>query len=442
MAPLSRDSLLRIGVFLATVIVVVIGSTAAPHLTGPGVQQQANPAFESGLVPDRAPDKGQVALGRVDHSGLIVIDATHANRFDHDQIQPLVEAISSAGYEVEIASGGSVGDAIEGADGLVVIDPGQEYSQSEVDNIERFVDNGGRLVMIGEPPTSQIVGGLFTISIRTVRSQFDSLSKAFGFEFGESYLFNTGDNDGNFRNIFAESKGSSPIVAGVDRTSFYTATSVSAANGQTVLQTTSGYRSVRGDTPGQYPVAARNGNVLAIGDKTFLSRDNFNVVDNDRFIENVARFLIAGDYRQTLADYPALTGESPTIRYTKVRFFDAAQRVEDQLRGNGQDVTLSLRRGARAPNGSDVLITTYDYLENNDIGTDSITVSDGRVAVTGYESSTTGVILFHAPPTGPDLVVVVDGPSRARRAAELLESGEFEDYLINDRTAVIRTASA
>lgn len=441
MAPLSRDSLLRIAVFLATVIVVVIGSSAAPLLTSPGVQQQDHPAFESGLVPEQAPDKGHVALGRVDHRGLIVIDDTHANRFDHDQIQPLVEAITSAGYEVEIASG-SVGDAIEGADGLVVIDPGQEYSQSEVDDIERFVANGGRLVMIGEPPQSQIVGGLFTISIRTVRSQLDSLSKAFGLEFGESYLFNTKENDGNFRNVFAQSQGDSPIVAGVDRTAFYTATSVSAANGQTVLQTTRGSRSVRGDTPGQYPVAARNGNVLAIGDKTFLSEDNFNVVDNDRFIENVARFLIAGDYRQKLVDYPAIAGDSPTVRYTKVHFFDPAQRIANDLRSEGMKTTLSLRRGSQAANGSDVLLTTYDYLENNDIGTDSITASDGRVSVAGYESDSTGVIVFHAPPTGPDLVVVVDGPSRARRAAELLESGEFEDYLINDRTAVFRTASA
>lgn len=440
----SRDSLLRLGVFLATVVVVVAGATAAPLLTDRGIQPQDHPAFAEGLVPERAPDEGQVALEPVDRQGTIVIDDAHGNRFDQDEIQPLVEAITSAGYRVEFASAATgIGTAIKGADALVVIDPSLEYTTAEVTAVERFVDNGGRLVMIGEPPHTQINGGLFSISLRTVRSQLDTLSSAFGIEFGEHYLFNTAENDGNFRNVFALAGTGSPLVDGVDRTAFYTATSVSVRDGNALLMTTDRTRSVRGDTPGRYPVAVRSGNVVAIGDKTFLQEDNFNVVDNDRFIENVGSFLIGGDRRQTLRDYPALAGAAPTIRYTKVTFYDAAKRMANDLRDDGQDPRLSLKRGAGAAEGADVLITTYDYLEaHGGLEAQSITVTKGRVAVTGYESSSTGVITFHAPPTGPDLVIIVDGPSRARRAAALLENGEFEQYLINDRSAIFRTASA
>lgn len=439
----SRDSLLRIGVFLATVVVVIAGATAAPLLTDRGIQQQDHPAYESGLVPERAPAEGQVALDPVDSQGTIVIDAGHANRFDQDEIQPLVEAITSAGYSVEFTqSAGSVTTAIKGAEGLVVIDPAIEYSSSEVDAVQRFVDNGGRLVLIGEPPRSQITGGLFSISIRTVRSQLDTLSSAFGIEYGENYLFDTGDNDGNFRNIFARARGRSPLVDGVERTAFYTATPVTARDGQILLRTAEQTRLIRGDTPARHPVAVRSGNVVAVGDKTFLQDNNFNVVDNERFIENLGTFLISGDRRQTLLDYPALAGDTPTVRYTDVSFHDAAKRVANDLRDNGQDTKLSLKRGSGAADGADVLFATYDYLEENDLGIGSLTVADGRVAVPGYESSSTGVITFHAPTSGPALIIVVDGPTRARKAADILDTGELDKHAINDRSAIFRSASA
>ena len=439
MARPSQDSIRRLAVFLATVVVVVAGSTAAPLLTDRGPQEQQIPAYEE-IVPERAPAEGQPELEPAEEGGLIAIDAGHVNRFDQDEIQPLVEAITSAGYRVEfISSATGVTSAVKRADGLVVIDPGLEYSQSEVAAVERFVDNGGRLVLVGEPPQSRLVGGLFAISVRTIRSQMDSLSKAFGIEFGEAYLFNTEENDGNHRNIFAATRGQSPLIRGVDRTAFYTATSVTAQDGQPFLWATPGTRMVRGDTPGRYPVAVRSGNVVALGDKTFMFEDNFNVVDNEQLTENLARFLISGNVRKTLADYPDLVGEEPTVRYTKVTFTDAAQTVANNLRDNGQDPTISLRRGARAPENADVLLTTYEYVEEHDIGADGLTVANGRVAVSGYESDSTGVITFHAPRSGIDLVVVVDGPTRVRTAANLLETGEFTQYLISDRSAVYRT---
>ncbi len=443
MARLSRDSLLRLGVFVTTVVVVVAGASAAPLLADRGIQPQDHPAYETGLVPEKAPAEGQVGLEPTGDQGTIVIDAGHVNRFDRDEIQPLVEAITSAGYTVEfVQSATSIKAAVKGADGLVVIDPGLEYSPSEVTAVERFVASGGRLVMLGEPPRTQITGGPISLSIRTIRSQLDSLAAAFGIEFGEAYLFNTEANDGNFRNIFTRPRGGSPLIEGVDRTAFYTATPVTASDGETILQTGDRTRLVSGDTPGQYAVAVRSGNVLAIGDKTFLADNNFNVVDNDRFIENIARFLIGGDRRQTLLDYPALVGESPTVRYTKVSFYSPARRIANHLRDNGQDASLSLRRGAGAADGADVLITTYDYLEATPLGIRTLTVANGRVSVRGYESAQTGVITLHAPRTGPALVVVVDGPSRARRAAALLTSGDFDQYAVNDRSAVLRTASA
>jgi len=435
---LTRDNRPRAVVFLTTVVVVVVISTATPlvsHLLTPPVTY---PAYETGLVPDPAPASGQVGLVAGNRSGTIVIDSAHANGFDQEDIQPLIEAITDAGYRVAFAETETgIEAALVGADGLVVIDPGREYSVDEVRAVKRFVDDGGRLVMLGEPGRSRVGA----VSVRSIRSRFDSLSTAFGIEFGEDYLFNTADNDGNHRNVFAAPSGDSPLVARVERTAFYTAAPVSTTNGQALLVATNGTRLVRGDTPGRYPVAVRHGNVLAVGDTTFLAGDLFNVVDNDRFIGNIARFLLSGPRQLTLEDYPALVGETPTVQYTDVTLLGAAQRIATDLREGGARPRLRLEGGGGATEGADVVLATYSHLRTHGTGLPSLTVARGRVAVPGFESETAGVIVFHSPVDGPGLVVAVTGPAKARQAAGILAEGELKEYLLNERSAVVRTAT-
>ena len=434
----------RAVVFVAIVLLVVAGTTVVSVLGFPGAG--AGPAeypeyAASKLVPDRSEAVGLPEAERVDDPGVVLVDSAHVNRFEDDDVQLLLSAITATGYRIDyVRSSDDFDAALSKADAFLVIDPALRYRPDEVDRVESFVEGGGRVVMLGEPRQSALSGGGPFATIVTRENRLGTLATRFGIQYGTGYLYNMGDRDGNFRNVFAESRSVGPVAEGVDRAAFYTATSVSVSDGSTVLVATDGTRNVRGDVTGEFAVAVRTRNVLAIGDTTFLEHDNYNVVDNDRLIGNIARFLTSGTRTRTIVDYPYTIGDDPQITYTSVDFLDAAQSVAGDVRETGADPTLRLRRGAGAVSGTDVLVTSYDYLESNPAGV-GVTASRGRVAVAGYESDATGVIVFRAPRNGPDLVIVVDDADKARRAASILESGDLSQYVVDDATAIVRTAS-
>ncbi|MDZ7701290.1 MAG: DUF4350 domain-containing protein [Halobacteriales archaeon] len=322
------------------------------------------------------------------------------------------------------------------ADAFVVIDPSSGYSDAEVNRLDAFVDRGGRLLMIGEPTTLDAAG--FGVRLRVNR--LTPLSSHFGFEFGEAYLYNMESNDGNFQNVFAEPVRDSRLTDGVSRTAFYAATRITVREGRTLLRAGPGTRSSRTDATGRYPVMAVNGNVLAIADGSFLTRGNYNVVDNEVLIRNVVRFLVGGQKRRALASYPMMISEDPMVRYTRPALADAAQELAVDLRDEGHEPTLNLRRGTVSPNRTDVLITTYAYLEREGSLETGISVEDDFVNVPGYNSVPDGIIIVRAPASGYDLVIAADTPSRAERAVDMLVDGSLGDHRINRRTAVVRTA--
>ena len=48
-------------------------------------------------------------------------------------------------------------EALRGADSLLVVSPVLEYGASDADVVRRFVDKGGRLVVLAEPTPGQAV---------------------------------------------------------------------------------------------------------------------------------------------------------------------------------------------------------------------------------------------------------------------------------------------
>ncbi len=250
-------------------------------------------------------------------------------------------------------------------------------------------------------------------------------------------------NDGNHLNVFAEPAGASPISAGLSRTALYTATTVrSTGGGQPVLVAGPGTRSSRTDATGRYPVAAVNDGVLALGDGTFLRGNNYRVLDNERLLANVVRFLVSGEKTRPLAAYPAFVDDSPTVHYTGPALLPAAQLIGTDLRQTGRETTLSLRPRGVSPNRTDVLITTFDFLAERGAGGTGIVATDRRVRVAGYESNSTGIIVVRAPAEGYDLVIAADTPARAEQAASMLAQGNLIDDLLDPRTAVVRTDAA
>lgn len=439
MSRLPRGSRARAGVLLVTIAVVVAGMTV-----GPGVLESERradrPAYDAGaLVPDRAPSTGEISIEARDESGVVLVDFAHANRLSRAEIDPLLSTISAAGYRVELLEGDEeLGQSLAEADAFVVIDPGIAYDADEAARVEQFVERGGRLLLVGEPSQSSLT----RVSLLVQEGQLTSLASRFGFQFGEAYLYNLQTNDGNHLHVFAEPSGTGALTAGVSRTALQTATTVQARGGRAVLVAGPGTRSSRTDAAGRYPVAARDGDVLAIGDGTFLRRGNFNVVDNERLVRNIVRFLVSGSKERTLATYPSFLGDRPQIRYTGPALLPAGQLVRDDLQSLGRQPRIGRAGRSVSPNRTDVLVTTFGYLANRGSQGTGITATDRRVRVPGYESNATGIIVVRAPAEGYDLVIAADTPARAERAASMLLLGNLQDDLVTDRTAVVRTDAA
>lgn len=439
MRRLPRGSRARATVLVVTIVVVVIAATLGPVLLG-GVRPAGSSAYSvDNLIPERAPADGEVAVDQRDETGVVLVDIAHRNRMSQDEIKPLLSAITTAGYQIDLLEGDDDFDrSLTRADAFIVIDPSDGYTDEEVTRVAAFVNRGGRLLLVGEPTTLELAG--FGTTLRVNR--LTPLSSQFGFEFGEAHLFNMHTNDGNHLNVFVEPATNHRLTRGVSRAAFYTTTAITVREGQPLLVASESTRSSRTDQTGTYPVAAVNGDVLALADGSFLRRGNFNIDDNEQLLGNIVRFLVSGEKQRTLDGYPTFVGAEPTIGYTGAPLIHAAQGLAVDLRQAGHDPTITIRRGPASPDDTDILVTTFDYLQRHgQLGT-GVRVTGDRVAVREYSSATQGIVVVRAPANGFDLVIVADTPTRASRAVDMLADGSLREHLLTRRTAVVRTTGA
>jgi hypothetical protein len=289
----------RLGV-VVVVAVVVVAVVAA----GPALEERAppEPREHPEYDPNETLSEPIDATGTVEFDasigggrGKVLIDDSHSNRFSRSTIDPLVQALSRAGYEVEIYTGGDLETELQQADAFVVIDPAAEFGDTGNDAVRRFTDDGGRLLVLAEPTTRTISGGLFSASITSQPSAVTTLTSQYGMSVSTDYLYNQARNDGNYKRVVVESAPNSTL-SDVRQGVVYTSASVSVVNGRRVLIAAPGTRT--GGTSATSPrktVAVRKGNVLLFGDSSFLTERYHNVGDNERTLAYVVEFLIGGE---------------------------------------------------------------------------------------------------------------------------------------------------
>lgn len=291
----------RLAVLVVTAAVVLAiagaGATLEPNADRSPPPTTAEYA-PSDVVPEPIPATGTISpdAGAANGTGTVLIDDAHGNRFTRSDVEPLVDALVRLGYRVEFYTEGDLATHLRDADAFVVIDPGSEYPSGDVADVRTFTGRGGRLLMVGEPTRVSVSAGLFGTSITTQESRLTSLASPYGMSVDTRYLYNQETADGNYKHVVAEPTGRGGLT-GVDRTTMYTAAAVTAHRGTTLLETTANTRkSPESDVSGRFAVAARKGNALVLGDKTFMSAGRYNVADNEAFIAYVVEFLAGGDY--------------------------------------------------------------------------------------------------------------------------------------------------
>ena len=203
------------------------------------------------------------------------------------------------------------------AKALIVVSPGQDWTAAEIELVREFVDKGGRLLLVTDPTRFVVDWDEFDYLVFDYDApHMNTLATEFGLIFQSDYLYNTVDNEGNFRNIRLTQFGDDALVAGLEQVVFYAAHSIEteeplliAAGGET--------RSSNSQRSGDLPVAAlaADGAVLAVGDLTFLTEPYNAVYDNDPFIANIADFFGGAARTYELADFPYFFGEQVALVY-------------------------------------------------------------------------------------------------------------------------------
>ncbi len=282
-----KSIIIRIAIVILGIFVVVLGrwlffyngSYIAPSAGIPSYEHVVAPEAPSTEFSE-TPEKGE---------GTILIDLSHNNTFDREELNVLMSRLISRGLTIKFLNtednletellGGKDGQdkKLLGADAFIVVCPQKEFSNKEIETIGKFVANGSKLFLIADPTRS---------------SQINSLSIKFGLVFEPDYLYNMKENEINYRNIFVTEFKENVITKNLKRIALYTAGSISSADCGIAFVDENTFSSLIESRKGLSPIAlAQESKVLAVYDLTFITEPNNGILDNNQLISNIANWL-------------------------------------------------------------------------------------------------------------------------------------------------------
>ncbi|MCH7593593.1 MAG: hypothetical protein IIB27_03685 [Chloroflexi bacterium] len=370
-------------------------------------------------------------------SGVLAVDVAHLNNFSEDELAALLTRVSDRGYTVDLIGESSfdflssrtrlelLRDALRRADSLAIVLPSLAYNDEETHLVEQFIEKGGRVILLGDP---------------TRQNEINSIARAFGISFQEGHLYNVSEHDLNFRNIFLRDFASDPLTDGLQELVFYTAGTISS--GEPVISTDSNTYSsmVERTSPFSPVVKAGDGRVLALADLTFMTAPLDTMVDNARFIANLADFLTAGGRTFTAADFPGFFGDSVDILVTRSSLLDAGTELKTFLESSEIGAVL---KGSEDLLSDTILLGLYEdasaagrYLVQAGVRVGNVI----RTPVTpDIPVADSGLIVLNQDARGRRvLVLLADSESSLLSLVVSLETGAFRDKLFGDAIGVLR----
>ncbi len=368
-------------ILLLVFIALLVGPTAVrylQHYNLGGGDRAEPPTYDVASVVESVPTPASAAFVDAPEmfGGLVLLDQAHNNAFTLDEIGYLDGRIAARGADMVYYTGGDLATALRAVNAFVVITPLEPFSAAEVQAVENFVRRGGRLLLLGDPTRYEVIveEDLFTLNIfvETDKIPLNSVANSFDIIFNGDYLYNTSENEGNFRNIIVNEAGfaDSSLTAELEQVVLYGSHSLQVGVGaEALLAGDDNTWSSATDRPGGLTMAATSagGQVLAIGDIQFLMDPYYTVLDNGRFIAHIADFLtepVQRDY--TVADFPYFfTGEIDLV-YTGAPqlgpdAFDEIITLQASLRDAERELSLSTMDGQ---SGDAIYLGLYNQSED------------------------------------------------------------------------------
>ena len=166
------------------------------------------------------------------------------------------------------------------------------------------MNRGGRLLVVADPTRSfsEYEEGREESVILS-----NEILQPFRLAFRNDYVYNLRINEGNFRNIFVQPVENHSLTKGIEELVFYASHSLDNRT-EMIFSGGPGAQSSLEDREETVSVASidNSGNVLAIGDMTFMTTPYNQIADNNLLIENIAYFLINGERQIQISDFPNL----------------------------------------------------------------------------------------------------------------------------------------
>ncbi len=291
----------------------------------------------------------------------LLVDFTHGNWVSLKELEALTQPFEALGGRTVLSTDPyAFAEQLKSADAYLTAAATLPFSAQEAQLLTNFVQRGGRLAVICDPTrgytSSPTTDALMALSSCTASANL--LLQPFDVAFADDYLYNLEENDGNFRHLILTDIQDSPLTQGVQQVIFYAAHSLKSSP-QPLLRTSPTTRSSLTDAPAQSVAASldASGQVLAIGDLSFLQAPNNLMADNQQWIAGIAGFLAGSQCQRTLAEYPyifqrpvtLLVPADQTLTNGFITTLGAAQRQLALL-------NLPLTTAAQPVEGSDTLI--------------------------------------------------------------------------------------
>jgi hypothetical protein len=266
---------------------VIIPSAPSTEYSDSYVMAEGTILFDIAHENAFSTDELNVLILRLISRGLAVdffgVDDSLAERLLGEQKDSELEYINEVDQEETVEEVSEVIEQEESPpNALVVICPQEEFARDEIKDISKFVENGGKLLLIDDP---------------TRRGQTNSLAYNFGLIFEADYLYNMKENDANYRNIFINNFKENSITDMVQSIVLYTTGSISSDNYGIAFGDENTFSSQIETRKELSPMAlAEESKVLAVHDLTFISEPYNGILDNNKLISNIANWLASNTH--------------------------------------------------------------------------------------------------------------------------------------------------
>ncbi len=420
----------------------------------------ATPDYASLKMPD-APISTPQLEDIKQESGVVLLDYSHSNQFKPSEFQTMTDALTRRGARVETNSDSAqLESQLKYASSYVVVSPSANFTADETRLILDFERRGGRLAFFTDATrgllyTDYVSGSPVVLPDTDI---VNPLLESFGLSFNNDYLYNLTDNEGNFRNVFFEQFGKSDLTWGLKKITLYGAHSLKTDSGLALLvgsgkTLSSGTDATPGNDPKQGWAASAlsaDGNVLAVGDFTFMQTPYNTVADNNTFINNIADFLIGGTRQVTLSDFPfVFKGSTASILPTSnvqmtAEMTGALSRLQIELK----TLNVGMKISETASDGDMIVLGTFSPSDDLTKYTDAFNLKlddtsefveipqFGKLGRAGN-----GIILFSAGKSGNTIVLLADTVTDLTTLMDTLSSGNLSGCFLQNNIGVCSIGS-